>query len=179
MRNAAGTKVAALTPDVGTIIASGAVTMPTYLNADGTYEVAISLPAHYQFSDLTVIVDADDIPAYNIGAEWSSIDGWITGIWGSLNPSASYKERDDVNASGRPTYKTHTVNTGAKSNAVVSTYVLTRWNKGNVTAGSTIYLQGSKNMQVYDRVANAFRNLIEIVWPIKITYTVIARNYQG
>lgn len=179
VRNAAGTKTAALTPDVGTIIASGSLIMPTTLNADGTYEVAISLPAYYQFSDLTVIVDADDVPAYNLQGQFSTIDGWVTGLWGAVHGGGSYKERDDVNAQGRPTYKTHTVNTAAKANAVISTYVMTRWNKGTVTAGSTIYLQGSKNLQAYDRVAGVVKNLIEIGWPIKINYTVIARNYQG
>lgn len=178
VRNASGSRVTMITPEIGTVVAQGTVAMPSSLNADSTYDVAISLPAWFNFADLTVIVSADNVPAYNIGAQFSTIDGWVTGLWGALG-GGSYREVDGVNATGRPTYKSHTVSTGSKENAIVATYVLTRWNKGNVTAGSTIYLQGSKNLQVYDRPAGWVKTLIEIGWPMTISYTVIARNYQG
>lgn len=181
--NAAGTKSAALTADVGTIIASGSVAMPTSLNADGTYEVEITLPSSFAFSDLTVIVDADDVPAYNLTANWSyfTSGGYsITQLHPHIHSGGSYRERDGNAASGRPKYKAHTVsNMSADYNVVCSTYIVTRWNKGSATSGDKIYLQGSKNLQVYDRTANEIKALIEIGWPVQITYTVIARNYQG
>ncbi|MBS4019058.1 MAG: hypothetical protein KGZ68_12565 [Dechloromonas sp.] len=174
-------KSVTITPGIGTIVAQGMVTMPTTLNADGTYEVEITLPATFQFSDLTVIVNADDVPAYNITASWSSLTvspNTITELHGHLVSGATYRERDGDNAAGRPKYKAHTVsNLAATHNVITSTYIVTRWNKGSATSGNKIYLQGSKNMQVYDRTANATKNLIEIGWPIVIAYTVIARNY--
>jgi hypothetical protein len=183
VRDPATNKTAALTPNVGIVVASGTVTMPTALNADGTYEVAVALGASYQYSDLTVIVDSDDVPAFNVNGVWSSLTvsgSTITELHATMSGSATYRERDGDNASGRPKYKAHTVsNTASTHNVIVSTYVLTRWNKGGATSGSTIYLQGSKTLQVYDRTANAVKNLIEIGWPITINYTVIARNYQG
>lgn len=184
VRNAAGTRSVVLTPDIGMIIAQDTITMPTTLNADGTYEAEIVLDKVYSYSDLTVIVSADDVPAYNVAGAWSYLTvsgvGSITEMHAHMSNTATYRERDGNNASGRPKYKVHTVsNMGKDYNVVVSTYLVTRWNKGTTPSSDKIYIQGSKNLQVYDRNAAAIKPLIEIGWPIKVTYTVIARNYQG
>jgi len=170
-------KTATITPSIGIIVAQGTATMPTYLNADGTYELAITLPGTFNFSDLTVIVDADDVPAYDLWGAYATVNGGVSGMWGSLG-GGSYRERDNVNAAGRPTYKAHTVSAGLTQNVIVSTYMVTRWNKGYASSGNTIYIQGSKNMQIYDHPAGWVKNLIDIGWPITLTYTVIAKNYN-
>lgn len=166
-----------ITPGIGTIVAQGTITMPTTLNADGTYDVAVVLPKVFNFADLTVMVDADNVPAYNVIGSWTAQSGMKLGIWTMLSSSAQYREVNATNATGRPTYKAHTVPLGHGNNAVSTTFVVTRWNKGNLTSGNTIYLQGSKNLQVYDTAADQVKSLIEIGWPITINYTVIARNF--
>lgn len=169
-----------ISPSIGTIVAQGSSTMPTTLNADGTYDLEITLPGVFDFSDLTVMVDADDIPTYNISAGYVTSSGYVTGMWGYLSGSASYREVDGLNATGRPKYKAHSIsNIGRDYNCIVSTYIVTRWNKGVSTSGNKIYIQGSKNLQVYDRTANTIKTLIEIGWPLKLNWTVVARNFQG
>lgn len=187
VRNAAGTKSAVLTPDIGTIIARGVVTMPSTLNGDGTYGVDIALPGTFSFADLDVYLNPvnteDGMFLGNLlvdhTANWAVMSG-LYSFWGSLTPSGSYRERDTNHpTSGRFRWKAHTVNTSLNNNFITSTGIASRLDNGNITSGSSVRVVAVKFLTVYDRQASLLKNLIEISWPLGVQYTVLARNFQG
>lgn len=191
VRDPATNKIATLTPNVGMVIAQGQVWMPTTLNADGSYDVEILLPGTFSYADLTVLVDADDVPSFDINCSWhSAITGWGANFKpvysraffnGHLSPTGVYRERDSSNtADNRPKYKAHTIsNIGREYCCTVATFVNSRWNRGNTTSSDRVRIQVTKHIQAFDRNAGAVKSLIEIGWPVLATFTVIARNYQG
>lgn len=177
-----GLRSAMFTPDVGTIIAQGSATMPTALNADGTYEIEVALDKVYDYDDLFVMVEADDAPTPRLTSAWHYLEVggvMVTAYNTYLSPDGTYKERDGVAANGRPKYVTHTISNTSRDYCHVATCrVNTRWNKGSATSSDKVYVTGITTMNVYDRVADAHKNLIEISWPITLKWTVFCRNFM-
>lgn len=190
VKNAAGTKTAVLTPDIGTIIARGIVTMPSTLNADGTYGVDVSLPGTFDFADLDVWLNPinayDDKLIGNLmldhGYVWQNFTSGST-IYrfnAVLDTGGTYKERDTNDpTTGRFRFKAHTVNTGTNDHALLTNGMTCRMDNGTATSGSSIRLIGAKFITVGDRISNSIKNLIEIGWPIGLQYTIVTRNHQG
>lgn len=191
VRSADGSKSAVLTPNIGTIVARGTVTMPATLNADMTYGVDITLPASFTYADLDIFLNpvntADDKFIGNLmldhGIVWQSFTYGSTTIYrfnATLDTTGTYKERDTNHpTSGRFRFKAHTVDTGSNDHAILTTGIAARTDNGNSTSGSTIRLIAAKYITVYDKTSNTIKNLIEIGWPIGLQYTIVARNYQG
>lgn len=190
VRSADGSKTAVLTPDIGTVIARGIVSMPGALNADMTYGVDISLPGTFLYSELDVFLNPINTTAgYLIGNlqldhgfVWQSVTsgGTLYRFNAVLNTAGTYKERDTNHpTTGRFRFKAHTVNTGTNNHAVLSNGIMCRMDNGNATSGNSIRLIGAKFCTVADRTTGLLTALIEIGWPIGLQYTVIARNFQG
>jgi len=191
VRNAAGTKTAVLTPDIGTIVARGTVTMPSTLNADGTYGVDISLPGTFTLSELEIILNpVSNQDGYFIGnlmvdhnAAWEYLTAGGNTIYrfnATLNPSASYREVDTpAPGTGRFRFKAHTVTSGSNQNAILTTGINCRADHGTLIYGNSVRIIAAKYLTVFDRPSGLIKNLIEIGWPLSVQYTVLARNFQG
>lgn len=189
--SADGSKSAVLTPDIGTIVARGTVTMPATLNADMTYGVDVDLGGTFTYADLDIFLNpvntASGLFIGNLmvdhGITWQSFTYGSTTIYrfnATLDTAGTYKERDTNHpTSGRFRFKTHTVDTNSNNHAIMTTGIAARTDNGNATSGSTIRLIGAKFLTVYDKTSNTIKNVIEIGWPLGLQYTIIARNYQG
>jgi hypothetical protein len=182
-------KSATITSDIGIIIAQGTATMPTTLNADGSYGVQISLPATFNYADLTVIVTLEEVDRFR-GISYTEypVTGWgvdFTPVYReyvfytAAFSGSSYFERDGLTANGLYKYKTHTVPTGKGENYVTGVVTTARWDKGTITSANYVQISGAKLASVYKRAANSHVRVIETTSPVSCSYTVIAKNYQG
>ncbi|QRM19565.1 hypothetical protein GBK02_09195 [Dechloromonas sp. TW-R-39-2] len=184
-----GAKSTVISANIGTIVAMGEAWMPTTLNADGTYGIEVTLDRAYDFADLIVLptLVEDVAPQINEfhqslvagwGANWTPIY-WKRVFQAVLAPGSTVKERDGVTASGRATYKTHTIaDTGSDGHAIIAVRNFTRWDKGDATSGDKIYISAVKALSIAEG-SGGIKHCIEIGWPLKVSYAVIVRNYQG
>lgn len=187
--SADGSDSTVISANIGTIVAMGEAWMPNTLNADGTYGIAVQLDRVYDFADLIVLPTLVEDVAPHIyeyhqsvvagwGPDWNPIY-WKRVFQATLAAGSTVKERDGETAGGRATYKTHTIaDTGSDGHAIVAVRNYTRWDKGYATSGDKIYISAVKALSVAVS-SGGIKNCIEIGWPLKVSYAVIVRNYQG
>lgn len=113
------------------------------------------------------------------GANWNPI--YWKNVFGATVQDAGYiKERVGNTAAGQAMYQWHGIgDLGNDGHAVLAVRNYTRWDRGYATSGDKIYVTAVKSLSIADKNSGTIRSCIEIGWPLKASYIVIARNYQG
>lgn len=132
-----------LSPDDGTVIASGSVTMSNSLNGDNTYGIDIPLNNTYNEDEISVLV-VPRRPIYNVNYNQYIDTGTLNYNTFYLNSAKTYYTRNDsTGVMTSYTAGSKTVNQKNTWNPVLSVFPVAFWDKMGATTFDTVRLFGA------------------------------------
>lgn len=189
-----GTNSTALTPKLGSIIASGTINInrSNSYNADGTIGEVISLGDTYDFNDLDVIISLKGYRPANWVHRWfygtSEPDNGIYSMYRTLiGPSSTYTyyTANGTDATtGRDKYSVYTgyqgtwgSGTAMKNSMIMYDAPFAYWDKGTQTSSDEVFITAYNRIRVLNATDPVW--VYDIINTMTIEYAVIAKNYQG